>query len=90
MNTNTTYVLGVLLIGVAIFVCTSFISCQSTGKPDVISLKQDIVYFKDYKTQLCFAAIYSDVQSTWKVISITQVPCTPEVLAEIEKQEHSK
>ena len=40
----------------------SFYSCsgvQINKKPDVTEISNNIVYFKDYKTGLCFASVSS-------------------------------
>lgn len=44
-------------------------------------MKQELIYFKDPRTKLCFAAISANNSS-----KLTNVPCTPEVLDLIEKQ----
>lgn len=55
----------------------SFINLQKNSKPDTKSLKDDIVYFKDVRTGLCFAAINSNIGggTTQAITSITYVPC---------------
>jgi hypothetical protein len=50
-----------------------FVSCQNSSKPDVESLKENIVFFK--KGNLCFAAVNSDTYGYYTISSITCVPC---------------
>lgn len=51
-------------------------SCQINEKPEVDSIKESLVYFKDSKTGLCFAAVNStNTKSMSNSTSITCVPC---------------
>ncbi len=50
--------------------------CQINEKPEVDSIKENLVYFKDSKTGLCFAAVNStNTKSMSNSTSITCVPC---------------
>ena len=63
---KTSIIIGVLFL----------FSCQLTWQTNVDSVKNDIVYFKDERTGLCFAAINSSSGSSGReVVSITCVPC---------------
>jgi hypothetical protein len=56
-------------------------ACSSHSAPDPIK-SSDIIYFKDARTQQCFAATNSlDGHSGWYTTSITYVPCTTAVEA---------
>ena len=59
--------------------------CTSNSAPDRSDLKStNIVYFKDDRTNVCYAAMNSlDGHSGWHTTSITYVPCTPEVEKQI-------
>lgn len=51
-------------------------SCQLTNEPNVNKIERNLVYFKDEKTGLCFAAINSmSSKSLSNSTSITCVPC---------------
>lgn len=51
-------------------------SCQFNSTPEPDSIKENIVYFKDERSGLCFAAINStNTQSLSNSSSITCVPC---------------
>ena len=50
-------------------------SCQKTSKTNVTNIDENLSYFKDNKTNLCFASISSTTSNNWKIISITYVPC---------------
>ncbi len=50
--------------------------CQINEKPEVEGIKENLVYFKDNKTGLCFAAVNStNTKSMSNSTSITCVPC---------------
>lgn len=51
-------------------------SCQINEKPDTSEIQENIVYFKDPNTGLCFAAVNSTNTKSWSnSSSITCVPC---------------
>lgn len=51
-------------------------SCQFNVKPDTAEIQENIVYFKDPNTGLCFAAVNStNTKSLSNNSSITCVPC---------------
>lgn len=52
-----------------------FFGCQSTEQTDTSEISDNLSYFKDSRTGLCFAAINSNTKDGWEVISITCVPC---------------
>lgn len=59
-----------------ILLCLAMTGCQLNGKPDVESIKDNLVYFKDEKTGLCFAAVNSmSSKSLSNSSSIACVPC---------------
>ncbi len=45
------------------------------------AFKADIRYFRDDRTDLCFAGVVRAVYGGYTMISITNVPCTPSVIA---------
>ena len=52
------------------------VSCQFNSKPDTNEIKDNLVYFKDPRTGLCFAAVNStNTKSLSNSSSITCVPC---------------
>jgi hypothetical protein len=51
------------------------LSCQSTTRPNTKSLGNDVTYFKDTITNLCFGAIASQTNTPYDIVSITCVPC---------------
>ena len=61
--------------------------CTNNGAPPKDSLKQEnIVYFKDTRTGVCYAAMNSlDSHSLSNSTTLTYVPCTPEVEEQIRK-----
>jgi hypothetical protein len=53
-----------------------FTGCQLSEKPDVDDIKENLVYFKDERTNLCFAAVNSrSSKSLSETSSIACVPC---------------
>lgn len=51
-------------------------ACQVNSIPETDEIKENIAYFKDHRTGLCFAAINStNTQSLSNSSSITCVPC---------------
>lgn len=50
-------------------------SCQLNDKAQTKSIEDNLTYFKDEKTGLCFAAINSQTYGFNTVTSITCVPC---------------
>ena len=75
------FLFSVLLVG-----CTQTASTMTPAS--VSEMAQNLTYAKDPRTNLCFAAVASrhvtDVQQNG--FTITYVPCTPEVEAQIQKQ----
>ena len=60
---------------ILIFVIT-ISGCQYNDKPDTDSIKDNIAYFKDEQTGLCFAAVNStNTKSLSNSSSIACVPC---------------
>jgi hypothetical protein len=54
----------------------SLSGCQVNEKPEVNSIKENLVYFKDDRTGLCFAAVNStNTKSLSNSTSISCVPC---------------
>lgn len=55
----------------------TFEACQMNSKPEWKQLKtsDNIVYFYDHRTQLCFAALNSTSYVGFEITSITNVPC---------------
>jgi hypothetical protein len=51
------------------------VSCQANDTTNNNDVKNNITYFKDAKTGLCYAAINSYTYGGYKVTSITCVPC---------------
>jgi len=51
-----------------------FCSCKTELTEDV-TIQKEISYFKDKRTNLCFAYIYSTSYRGYEVVSITYVPC---------------
>lgn len=65
-----------------------FILCLvvfSFGCGTIDEIKNSMEYFKDTSTNTCFAKITMYVAGHWNV-SITYVPCTPEVEKKIQGQ----
>lgn len=50
-------------------------SCQTNSESDVGKIIENLTYFKDPSTNLCFATINSSDRYGFKVVSITCVPC---------------
>lgn len=50
-------------------------SCQSNTKVDVSEISDELTYFRDEKTNLCFATINSQSSAGYFTTSITCVPC---------------
>ena len=54
----------------------SLSGCQVNEKPEVDSIKENLVYFMDDRTGLCFAAVNSTNTKSWSnSTSIACVPC---------------
>lgn len=56
--------------------------CQITDKPSskaIVEAAGNIAYFRDARTGICFAAVNA-ITSAYATISISYVPCTPEVM----------
>lgn len=59
-------------------------ACQWNRKPDVIKGDENIRYFHDSRTDLCFAAMNSQTGEFYSITSIANVPCTEKVQAIIQ------
>ena len=52
------------------------VGCQFNEKPDTDSIKENLAFFKEEKTGLCFAAVNStNTKSLSNTSSISCVPC---------------
>lgn len=60
--------------------CTSPVSLSASQRKEAM---ESITYSKDPRTDLCFAVLGSMGDSGFIKSSITYVPCTPAVLAQI-------
>jgi hypothetical protein len=56
------------------------VGCQANSKPEPITGADNLRYFHDERTDLCFAAMNSQVEG-YQSTSITNVSCTDKVLA---------
>jgi hypothetical protein len=76
INTPEKIVIGMLLSSLL-----ALGGCAHNSAPSMSDLKpESIVYFKDTRTGICYAAMNSlDGDSGWYTTTITYVPCTPEV-----------
>ena len=63
-----------LLLLTIVFICSCSTE-QINNKSNVTEITNNIVYFKDYKTGLCFASVNSITSNLYTVASITCVPC---------------
>lgn len=66
------------LVAIAVYTVLAVVltGCQFSGESNVKDIKENLVYFKDEKTNLCFAAINStNTSSLTETTSITCVPC---------------
>ena len=74
-----------IFLVVLTFLC--FCSCgepnRTTNDETINSIKQQIRYFQDPNTNLCFATLKSYSYGANYVISFTCVPCTEEVLRQL-------
>lgn len=61
------------ILGIAVLI--TFLSCQTTTPTDTVSVKDNITYFKDERTGLCFATVSSVSEGYYPIASITCVPC---------------
>ena len=61
----------------AIVMISCIIGCygQVNDVPDNNRIIESISYFKDYRTNLCFASVCSRTYGGSEVVSITNVPC---------------
>lgn len=50
-------------------------SCQMTEKTDIKQIKENLTYFKDERTGLCYAVVNSISTQGGSYTSITCVPC---------------
>lgn len=59
---------------VAIAAACLLTGCEVTSRPHTPDT-DDLRYFRDERTGLCFAALSSATHSGYRVVSITHVPC---------------
>ena len=57
-----------------LFLVLLLCSCKTELTEDTI-IQKEISYFKDKRTNLCFASVYSTSYNGYEVVSITHVPC---------------
>jgi hypothetical protein len=63
-----------------VVLATFLIGCSVNSAPSKSDLKEtNIVYFKDSRTGVCYAAMNSTGSDGFTSTTITYVPCTPEV-----------
>ena len=72
----------VLFLGITIAL-TACTQVSSVSKEDARSVEDQISYMRDARTDQCFATISSSTYYAYRVVSITSVPCTPLVLAQV-------
>lgn len=73
-----------LVLILILIVVSSCESNQNNRKLKSIEIKDNLVYFKDYNTNLCFCSVGSVSYGINKVVtSITNVPCDSLVLNQI-------
>jgi hypothetical protein len=79
------YLLTLILALSTLTGCGQNASSLSNG--DLKDIVTTLNYGKDPRTNLCYAAVASRTSFKWKQngFTITYVPCTPEVLAQIAK-----
>ena len=58
-----------------ILIVILLISCQTNYSVETEKVQENLTYFKDEKTNLCFASINSSSYGGYSVTSITCVPC---------------
>lgn len=73
------YLIAALVLGLATAVIVT-VGCQNNSKPAPITGADNLRYFHDERTGLCFAAMNSQIEG-YASTSITNVPCTDKVLA---------
>lgn len=57
------------------FIGLTLFGCQYNEPTDTTELQSNLSYFKDHRTNLCFAALNSQSSNGYMVTSITCVPC---------------
>ncbi len=62
-----------MFLTIVMFLC--IIGCQVNNVPDNGKIIESISYFKDTRTNLCFASVNSATYGGNQVVSITNVPC---------------
>ena len=72
-----------MCIGIHLFGCTESYK-KEIHRDNIREIKEELTFFQDKKTHLCFA-IYGP---RWTTGLMSNVPCTPEVLAAIAKEEN--
>lgn len=82
------WIVGIFVV-VAIVLGLFFANSQQNTTVATIGMDSKITYFRDSRTNLCFASVNSRSYGFYVVTSITWVPTTPEVLTLIEKQERN-
>ncbi len=69
-----------ILLSIVLFLTGCDSKTQKEANGEKGGMSDSMIYFKDKKTNLCFASIYSFSHGLAnKVDSFTNVPCTPEV-----------
>jgi hypothetical protein len=68
------------VLGGVVLLAVFLVGCTINSAPKPADLKeQNIVYFKDSRTGICYAALNSLGGDYSNTTTITYVPCTPEV-----------
>lgn len=78
MSDKNKVTIGVL--GSVVLLAAFLIGCTMNSAPSKSDLKEtNIVYFKDSRTGICYAALNSTASDGFSSTTLTYVPCTPEV-----------
>lgn len=72
----------ILFLGTMILLA-SCTQVSSTSEETSRSVSDKVAYSQDARTDLCFATITSTTYMGYGVVSITSVPCTEKVLAQV-------
>ncbi len=77
------FVLVVALIGIVFFGCS--VKPSKIERKEAQSMAENLTYFKDYKTGLCFATIASKKpgQASQSGLGVSYVPCDDEVISNL-------
>lgn len=76
------------VVALIAFIAITNIACDGARTPSVKTVQkvaENIRYSQDQRTKLCFASLSSMTYLSWNVVSVTNVPCTPEVEALVGK-----